>query len=127
MIQDENVTCAIPGMKTLDHVRQMMPLMSAGITGADRRIVEAYSKAIDGYFCRLCAKCEPTCPNSVSISVVNRALMYAEGYRELALAKETFSEAPGAGRCSDCRECVARCVNGLDIAAKMRQAERLFA
>ncbi len=127
VIQDENVACAIPGMKTLDQVRQMMPLMSARITNKDRRILQEYAKAVDGYFCRLCARCEPTCPNGVRISVVNRALMYAEGYREYALAKATFREAPNARRCSDCAGCVARCVNGLDIAGKMRQAERLFA
>ena len=127
VMQDENVACAIAGMKTLDQVRQMLPLMTARITNKDRRIVEEYAKAIDGYFCRLCAKCEPTCPNGVQISVVNRALMYAEGYREYALAKSTYRGAPGARRCSACKECVAECVNGLDIAGKMRQAERLFA
>ena len=125
--RDENVACAIPGMKTLDQVRQMLPLMSANFTGKDRRILKEYAQAIDGYFCRLCAQCEPTCPNGVRISVVNRALMYHEGYREYALAKATFRGAPGARRCSTCAGCVARCVNGIDIGGKMRQAERLFA
>ena len=63
----------------------------------------------------------------VEISVVNRALMYAEGYRDRALAQATFQEASAASRCVTCEECVARCVNGLKIAEKMRRARSLFA
>lgn len=127
VLQDANVTTVIAGMKTLEHVKQMMPVMGLKLTSADARIVERYSRAIDTYDCRLCAKCEPTCPKGVGISVVNRALMYAQGYGEYGLAKATFSEAAGAGLCSTCTGCVARCVNGLDIAGKMRQAGSLFA
>ena len=126
VLQDTNVTTVIAGMKTLEHVRQMMPVMGMKLTGADARIVQRYSQAIDTYYCRLCAKCEPTCPKGVQISVVNRALMYAKGYGEYSLAKATFFEAAGAALCSTCTGCVARCVNGLNIAGKMRQAGSLF-
>jgi predicted aldo/keto reductase-like oxidoreductase len=126
VLQDTNVTTVIAGMKTLEHVKQMMPVMGMKLTSADARIVQRYSQAIDTYYCRLCAKCEPTCPKGVEISVVNRALMYAQGYGEYSLAKATFSEAAGATLCSTCTGCVARCVNGLNIAGKMRQAGSLF-
>jgi len=127
-LQDTNVTNAIAGMKTLEHVKQMFPVMgSLRMTSADERIVERYSTAIDKEFCRLCAKCEPTCPQEVRISVVNRALMYAQAYGEYALGKETFVEAAHARLCTTCAECTARCVNGLNIAGKMAEAGRLFA
>ncbi len=126
VLQDTNVTNAIAGMKTLEQVKQMMPVMGMKLTAADARIVERYSRAIDAYYCRLCAKCEPTCPQGVRISVVNRALMYAQGYKEYSLAKATFDDGGGAGPCSTCAGCVAQCVNGLNIAAKMREAGTLF-
>ena len=127
-LQDTNVTNAIAGMKTLEHVKQMFPVMgSLRMTSADARIVERYSAAIDKEFCRLCAKCEATCPKGVKISVVNRALMYAQAYGEYGLGKETFGEAAHAGLCSTCDECTARCVNGLSIARKMADAGRLLA
>jgi predicted aldo/keto reductase-like oxidoreductase len=114
-------------MKTLEHVKQMFPAMGMKLTSSDERIVQRYAAAIDREFCRLCARCEPTCPKRVKISVVNRALMYAQAYGEYALGKETFREATHARLCSTCAECVARCVNGLNIAGKMRDAGRLFA
>ena len=127
VLQDANVTNAIAGMRTLEHVKQMFPVMGMKMTNADARILERYAAAIDKSYCRLCAKCEPTCPKGVKISVVNRALMYAQAYGEYALGKETFGEAAHAHLCSACSECTARCVNGLDIAGKMRQAGSLFA
>jgi hypothetical protein len=127
VLQDGNVTAAIPGMKTLAHMNELFSVMSTKLTRYDERILGRYSRAIDGYYCRLCAECEPTCPNAVGISVINRALMYAEGYGEHALAKATFDEVPGAALCSNCSECVARCAHGLNIAEKMKRARSMFA
>jgi predicted aldo/keto reductase-like oxidoreductase len=127
VLQDPNVTCAIPGMRTVDQVQHMFPVMQMKFTNADEQIVRKYAQAIAPYYCRLCGECEDGCPNGVAISVVNRALMYAEGYKAFALAKATFDEAPRASLCSSCDECVAQCVNGLNIAQKMRQAQTLFA
>ena len=127
VLQDTNVTNVIAGMKTLEQVRQMFPVMGMKMTSADERRVERYAAAIDLQYCRLCAQCEPTCPKGVRISVVNRALMYAQAYGDQALGKETFDEAAHARLCSSCAECVARCVNGLNIAGKMADAARLFA
>ncbi len=127
VLQDTNVTAAIAGMKTLDQVTQMISVMGMKLTNADERILRRYAQAIDPYYCRLCGECEDTCPNGVAISVINRALMYAEGYKEYALAKATFDEVSTASLCTTCGECVAQCVNGLDIAQKMRQARSMFA
>jgi predicted aldo/keto reductase-like oxidoreductase len=57
--------------------------------------------------------------------------MYAEGgYHDLSLARATYAELPQqatAAACADCAGCAARCVNGLDIAAKMDRARGLLA
>jgi predicted aldo/keto reductase-like oxidoreductase len=127
VLQDTNVAAAIPGMKTVAHINELVPVMGMRMTSREKHLLDRYSQAISPYYCRLCAECEGTCPNGVGISVINRALMYAEGYGEYELAKVTFNEAPKASRCSACPECVAQCVNGLSIADKMRQARRMFA
>jgi ferredoxin len=61
---------------------------------ADREILERYGAAIDPYYCRLCAQCESTCPRGVAISVINRSIMYAEGYGDIELAKKTYRGIP---------------------------------
>jgi len=56
--------------------------------------------------------------------------MYAEAYKSIGLARATYEEIPSPSSitaCLDCSDCAARCVHGLDIAAKMKQAGRLLA
>ena len=127
VLDDTNVATAIAGMKTLEHIKELIPVMGKQVTGADERILASYGKAIAPYYCRLCGQCESTCPKGVGISTINRALMYAQGYKEYELAQATFAEASNASLCSTCSGCVARCVNGLNIAQKMRQAQGLLA
>jgi len=129
-LQDKNVSCAIPGMKDMQMLKEMTSVMGMKLTARDERILNRYADAIDPYYCRLCGQCEPTCPNGVAISVINRALMYAEGYGELKLARATYADVvpvQSASLCAGCTECSAHCAHGLDIAGKMRQARTLLA
>ena len=130
VLQDTNVACAIPGMQNMSMFQEDIAVMNMKMTQADVRILDRYSEAINPYYCRLCAKCEAGCPNHVAISTINRSLMYLEGYSAHELAKVTYRGIPldkTASQCVNCDECVARCVNGLNIAAKMRQARTLLA
>lgn len=125
VLQDTNVSTTIPGMKDMSMLKEDISVMGMKLTSADTEILERYSKAVRGSYCHLCARCEPTCPRGVTISNINRSLMYAESYGSFALARETYNEiepTASAGVCGSCRNCVARCHNGIDIADKMRKA-----
>jgi len=129
-LQDTNVTAAIPGMKDMRMLEEDMSVMGMKMTAADTRILERYSEAVEAYYCHLCAKCQPTCPQSVAINDINRSLMYAESYGSMELARATYAEIPAgatARACTNCDKCVARCVNGVDIPSKMKKANEYFA
>jgi uncharacterized protein len=130
-LQNPNVTAAIPGMKDLAQLRENIAVMGMQFKYADRRVLDRYAEAVEPFYCTLCGSCEKGCPRGVEISTVNRALMYAEGgYRSPELARETLREIPRqatAMACLDCGSCQARCVNGLNIPAKMAQARNLLA
>jgi uncharacterized protein len=129
VLQDKNVTNAIPGMRTIEQVKQMVAAMGTELSKAEERILQAYAQAIDPYYCRHCGQCEGTCPKGVAISTVNRALMYYEGYNVPDLAKETYQEIPiqaRASACLSCSGCVAQCLRGININRKMTQAREIF-
>jgi CO dehydrogenase/acetyl-CoA synthase alpha subunit len=55
--------------------------------------------------------------------------MYADGYRDMALAQANYRDIPAsqnADPCRDCDLCEINCVNGLNIAEKMNRAVELF-
>jgi uncharacterized protein len=127
VLQDRNVATTIPGMKTLAHINELLSVMGMKMAGSDKRILERYGRAIEPYYCRLCGECEGTCPAGVQISVINRALMYAQGYHESKLAVETYRDAANGSACSSCGRCTAQCIRGVDISRKMEEALRMFA
>lgn len=131
VLQNKQVTAAIPGMKDMTQLKEDIAVMGMPFTYADRRRLDFYAAAIAPFYCSFCGACESGCPRGVEIATVNRSLMYAEGsYRDLSLARATYAELPphtSAAACGDCTSCIARCVNGLDIATKMERARSVLA
>jgi uncharacterized protein len=130
VLQDSNVTAAIPGMRDMSELREDVGAMGLKLTYFDQLVLKRYGAAVDPYYCHFCEKCEATCPNGVAIGTINRCVMYAEAYKDRELSLATYSEVPEAVRasaCLDCGACVAKCVHGLDIQAKMAKARKLLA
>jgi predicted aldo/keto reductase-like oxidoreductase len=130
VLQDRHVTAAIPGMRNITELREDIAVMGMRFGALDQLILKRYGTAVAPYYCHLCGQCEPTCPKGAAISTINRCLMYADAYRSPVLARSTYHEIPlsvSASACLDCSDCVARCLNGLDIPAKMRRARKLLA
>ena len=129
-LKDKHITAAIPGMRDMAELREDIAVMGMQFGLLDEFILKRYGAAIKPYYCHLCGKCETTCPKSVSISTINRCLMYADAYKNTGLARLTYKEIPlqvSASACLDCSNCVAICVNGLDIPVKMERARKLLA
>jgi predicted aldo/keto reductase-like oxidoreductase len=130
VLQDQHITATIPGMRDLAQLREDIAVMGTRFGYLDNFILKRYGAAVQPYYCHLCGKCEATCPKGVAISTINRCLMYAEAYKSPVLARSTYYEIPSflsASVCLDCSDCVARCINKLDIPVKMERARKLLA
>ena len=130
VLQDQHITATIPGMRDLAQLREDIAVMRTRFGYLDNFILKRYGAAVQPYYCHLCGKCEATCPKGVAISTINRCLMYAEAYKSPVLARSTYHEIPSslsASACLDCSDCVARCINKLDIPVKMERARKLLA
>ena len=129
VLQDKNVTAAIPGMRDMTELREDVGVMGLKLSYFDELVLQRYGAAVSPYYCHFCGKCESTCPNGVAISTINRCIMYAEAYRSMELSRATYREVPAiasASVCLTCQTCVARCVNRLDIPAKMARARKIL-
>ncbi|NPU84445.1 MAG: hypothetical protein HPY65_08135 [Syntrophaceae bacterium] len=130
VLKNRNVAAIIPGMRDMAELREDIAVMGMPFGPLDRVLLKRYEASIRPFYCHFCGQCESTCPHGVEISTVNRSLMYAEAYRDHALARSTYRLLPSsssASVCLNCPECVAKCVNRLDIRAKMERAGKLLA
>ena len=132
VLQNNDVTTTVPSMVNLDQIKDDTALLTMDLTmsRADHRALDRYGDAIASRYCLRCGACESTCPSGVDIPTVNRCLMYAEGYGDMANARAAHAELAArvsASVCGDCAECVARCANGIALPQQMRRAHALFA
>jgi len=129
VLQNPGVATTVPGMDTYSKLEENIGAMGKKLGWSDRKTLHRYSKAIEKIYCRMCGRCEDSCPKGVAISDVNRCLMYAEGYGDMELATSEYLRIPRAQRarlCLTCDGCLAKCPNGLDIGSKMASAIKLL-
>ena len=130
VLQNPDVTAAIPAMVDLNQVREDMAVMNKKLTPADLDLLKAYQVATAGFYCHRCGACTGSCRAGLDIAHINRCLMYADGYGDRELALATYAElAPEmtAQACAGCSQCTARCANGLNVAERMQRARHVFA
>ena len=130
VLQNPNVTAAIPAMVDLKQVKEDLAVMNMKFTQADLDILKRYQRATADVYCHRCGVCTYSCRANLDIAHINRSLMYADGYGDQALARSTYAElAPAmrASACGGCAVCTARCANGLNIAERMQRAREVFA
>ncbi len=125
-LQNPNIHSSIPGMDSFQELEENfavnynIDLMPGELN--DLRL----DQAMGGLFCLGCEKCSGQCSKNLPVSDIMRAYMYAYGYKSPALARETM-DSLGLGReaCINCTSCGVRCVQGFNIAEKIKDIDRI--
>lgn len=127
-LQNENVHTAIPGFTSFDQLTLDISVMAdLTLTPREREDLRLGKKAVlTGLYCQQCEKCLPQCGQKFDIPTLMRSYMYAYGYKNLALARETFaavelSKLP----CTDCHTCKVKCTMGFNIREKILHIARI--
>ena len=130
VLQKDFVDCAIPGMVNIDQVVENTGAVGKKLGWSERKVLDTYYSSIKDRYCLRCGECRGTCPYETAMPIVNRALMYHEGYGNTELARATYRDLgceENARSCATCRDRTCRCVNGINLAERMRYAHRLLA
>jgi uncharacterized protein len=129
-LQNQSVDAAEVCMTSHEQLEENLRAMAEPFTDKDERLLTTQLAAIGPGYCRMCGACGGTCEKGVPVADVLRFLTYAEGYGEFALGREQFLRlAPevAAVRCADCERCTIQCPFGVQVAARVRHAQELFA
>lgn len=124
------VDCAIPGMVNRKELMENTGVVGKKLSWSDRKILSQYYEAVKDRYCLRCSACSSSCTRGVRISSIHRCLMYWEGYGDFELGRETYqalTSTENANACTNCSLPTCRCLNGIRIADRMRQAHSVFA
>ncbi len=129
-IKNPGIATTVPSMTDMDQLQQNFRAMAERFTDADSKILTASLEEIRPYFCRMCGRCQGACPKGLPVADMVRFVMYADGYGQFALGRESFLRIAAEQRqvrCGDCTTCAVRCPNGVTVQERLTRAQELFA
>ena len=129
-IRNPAIATTVPSMTDNDQLEQNFRAMSEPFTDADSQVLTARLEEVSPYFCRMCGQCEGRCPKGLPVADLVRFVMYADGYGQFALGRESYLRLAAEHqqvRCGDCAGCAVQCPNGVSVARQLMRAQELFA
>ncbi len=129
-LKNKNIHTTIPSMTDMDQLDDNLKAMAQPFASVDQKLLAMQMDHIRPLYCNMCGDCEGTCAKGLPVAEVLRSVMYSEGYGQFALGRERFLELPvhqTQVRCEDCGECTVKCSKGVQVSARMKLAQDMFA
>jgi len=125
-LQNENIHTSIPGVTAFHELEDNFEV-NKDITLTEEELRDLrMDTSQGGLFCMGCEECLDQCPHNLPIPDFMRTFMYAYGYRDLSLARETMDSLALCGdACESCDGCHVTCTQGFNVAQKIRDIDRL--
>jgi len=119
--QNEHITTVIPGFTNYDLLDDCLAAVKSPALNEDEKKYLASLQNKEMLYCQQCGQCAGQCPEKLPIPDLMRAYMYAYGYKQAQLSKETlatlqFSDNP----CNNCANgCKVNCPSGFNVRTKI--------
>jgi uncharacterized protein len=125
-LQNPNIHTTIPGIASFQELEDNFEV-NRDISMSVEEINDLRLDGAEaGLFCLGCQQCLEQCSARLPIPDLMRSYMYAYGYKDLRTARETLDSAGLSGdACSDCGSCSVKCVQGFNVAGKIKDISRL--
>ncbi|MDR0544872.1 MAG: aldo/keto reductase [Odoribacteraceae bacterium] len=118
--ENESIATAIPGFTNFDELDECLAAAQAPALTTDDQHYLADLQHREMLFCQRCESCVATCPKHLPIPDIMRAYMYAHGYKQASLSRETLMDLDiNAAPCSGCTACTVKCPSGFDVQRKI--------
>jgi predicted aldo/keto reductase-like oxidoreductase len=126
VLQDENVTTAIPGITTFDQLADNAGVNNDLALTEDEKSSLVPGKSEGGLYCPGCPGCTDRCTKGLPVPDIMRAYMYTYGYGDARLAQDLLAGLRIDGDpCGECAECTVGCPRGFDLPVRVRDISRL--
>ena len=129
VLENENVTTAIPAFSNFEEMREDLSIMEdLRLTAGEKRDLDIGDElGLAGFYCDQCGKCVAQCPTAMDIPTLMRSHMYAFGHRQPRKALDALRSWTSADvACAGCRECRVECTHGFDVKSRALDISRLL-
>jgi uncharacterized protein len=131
VLNNESITTTIPAFANFDQLKEDFSVAgNLQYSQPEKDLLKDNNIKLSLGFCRQCKQCLVSCPHDTDIPSLMRTYMYAAQYSNFHLAKMARDDIPpsrGLTSCADCSQCVARCVNSVNIAEKINELKLIYA
>lgn len=131
-LQNPNIHTSIPGFNTFDQMELDLSVMADLTLTAQEKADLKPGKQLgfNGLYCQQCDTCVGQCGRDFDIPTLMRGYMYAYGYKNMSLAKDTVNSVKLAGvsgalPCTGCSTCSVKCPMGFDVRRKIMDIARI--
>jgi len=125
---DRSITAVNIGITDFDQFSTAYEAIMSPMTLAEKEEFEQAVARLAVGTCHLCGTCLGQCPAAVKIADVMRCLLYHDGHRNFAKARDTYrSLSVNASPCGECTECVVSCPWQVAVRTRLERAHGLLA
>jgi LSD1 subclass zinc finger protein len=127
--RNEAVDSAVVGITDFDELAEDIRAISEPFREEDTKLLARQLEMIRPLYCRMCGACGGVCDKGVHVADTLRCLTYADGYGQVALARERYLQLPDGARkirCADCSVCSVNCPNGVSVRSRLIKAQELL-
>lgn len=128
ILQNESVTCAIPGMGKIEEVEENAAVASNDIklTEDEKLEIKKISDELGTEFCRRCGYCAP-CTKGIDIPGIFLLQGYKERYNLKKWAEDRYEALKVTAKdCIECGKCESRCPYNLPIIKMLKDVKKTF-
>ncbi|MCC8199076.1 MAG: aldo/keto reductase [Tannerellaceae bacterium] len=124
--QNPYITTVVPCLANYDQLDDCLAAVrEIELTPTEEQYLDRLRTA-ETIFCQQCKQCETQCPKHLPVPDLMRAYMYAYGYKQARLSKETLLEAGlSDNACDGCDTCQVHCPCGFQMAQKIAALQPL--
>jgi len=139
VLSNPNVTLALSGMSTMQHVEENMATAADDISLSeeDTQLIREHMERLAemaNLYCTGCKYCMP-CPNEVNISHIFDLCNMGQVYSLWDIARERYGSFPNqqwiggkqADACIECGECEEKCPQNIQIIDQLKDAHKALA